>query len=237
MLFFYLTINASHSKKNFNTKKSRITQMCYQNKPCCSKSNDSNSEVYYINYSSRNSRKNKDKNIFLKKLEEYLFENYGTEWNDQSKDVFSYFYDHFESDDNLRIMCLAYMIFATTGFTEMENKSNFKYHGRGFLQIETLSNYKLISDEECNYVQNPDELKKFNIRNMMAALKIFDIFTSEDCESFNDILYALKPNDVNIKAKNKKYMKKIYENRLEVYVQLCDLFGVEKIIGQRKFFE
>lgn len=190
-------------------------------------------------YCYKNTRNNRKKNEFLHHLKSFLEENYNLMWTSDCNEVFSFLYDHFECE-HLRTMCLAYMIFGTSGFKNLiSTEIDDKYRARGFLQICSIENYIHLSEiMNIDYVRFPDKLAKFNVIAMKAALYMFDIsIENVNVRTFADLVCALKPTDVNKAFMYDHNLHEIYENRVAVYTKLCKCFCLRKAVGERKFFE
>lgn len=218
------------SKSELYTRKNLDCYISYMQGNTCDISNDGLIFISQDMFEETNCR------IFLTSLRFYLKKRYMTEMVSSFTETFSWFYYHFNGNDQKRTMCLAYMIFGTSGFKKMISPGDQKYRGRGFLQIATEENYVLASDNTHDYLKDPEKLGEFSVCAMKAALKIFHLFTKDVEISFSEIVFALKPRDTEKYAIGCEYTDNIYRNRLKVYEELCGVFDLCPVIGERRYY-
>lgn len=141
---------------------------------CCDESEEGNK-------SCRNSCRK-----FLHCLRDYLWCEYGLVWCPEYDRVFSFMFWAFEGRYDELIMCLSYMVYGTSGFTQLvgghgcanpcDSEFGNDYRSRGFLQVTTLKNYRIASNAHHNYVKCPWKLASFTVESMKAALKVYHFY-------------------------------------------------------------
>lgn len=168
------------------------------------------------------------------KVNEYLKKCYNSQI---SYEVFCWIWVYFKGDCAKIVVVLTHMVHNTSGFkvlTGWERPGLGVWFSRGVLQIQGKENYELAGQE---FVQKPELLASLSYQAIVASLNVYVTRVPHYAlVTLCDSWYYLNPEEIQGQNWTYDYYQPRIADRLNVYKQMCYIFGVRERYGHHCYF-